>query len=274
LFTSGILLAAILRVPLANYLNAHYFLVNNPQPSTSAIFIASFTNIFIWTSIITSAKLVIDHFRFQENLSVIQQEKSKTELELLNAQMNPHFLFNSINTIYGQIDKSNSTARSMILTFSDLLRYQLSHGNHEKIPIEKELDYVKNYVSLQRARMDESISVNLFIDENLCGLSIAPLLFICFIENAFKYVGNAHLHKNIIEISFSRKGEFLSFKCFNTKDQLSLKRIEKTRIGIDNTKRRLTLHYPNKHDLRIINLERFYEVELTIELNEMEVHYN
>jgi hypothetical protein len=144
LFVSGILVAAVLRVPLAMYMNEHYFNPGKHQPDLSALLNASFLNIFIWTTIIVSAKIVFDRFRIQQYVQEIKKEKSKTELDFLNAQLNPHFLFNSIHSIYGHIDKNNSTARNMLLTFSDMLRYQLYDCNHNSIPIDKELNYIKN----------------------------------------------------------------------------------------------------------------------------------
>ncbi len=113
------------------------------------------------------------------------KEKEKAELDFLNAQFNPHFLFNSINSIYGHIDKHNASARNMLLTFSDMLRYQLYDCNSNCIIIDKEINYIKNYVALQQSRKEESLAVNLTIAENVKGFTIAPLLFIAFIEKCF-----------------------------------------------------------------------------------------
>ena len=274
LFIGGVALAAALRVPLASYLSSHYFSIGQPQPAANDIFVASFINVFIWTSIIISVKLIYDHFRFEESMILIKKEKSNIELDLLNAQMNPHFLFNSLNMIYGEIDRHNSVARNMILSFSNMLRYQLYDCNHERIQIADELAYIKNYVGLQRARMAEDVDVILTIEEQLGNLNIAPLLFISFIENAFKYAGLSELYGNKIEVSFSRVRDNLLFRCFNTKDDVHPTEKTSGGIGVYNAKKRLALHYPNKHDLQIIDHDHYFLIELTIEVNEMEMHYS
>ena len=131
----GIVVAALLRVPLATYLNTHYFLIGKPQPDFWTLFINSLLNIFVWAVCLVSAKLIIDRFSFQKYIDAITKEKERAELDFLNAQFNPHFLFNSINSIYGHIDKRNTTAREMLLTFSDMLRYQLYECNNNIISI-------------------------------------------------------------------------------------------------------------------------------------------
>ena len=274
LLTAGIVFTALLRVPVATYLNANYFLVGKPQPSAPALFFASLLNISIWTIVILAAKVTRDHFHFQEHLEEIKMQKSRAELDLLNAEMNPHFLFNSIHSIYGQIDKNNTVARKLLITFSEMLRYQLYQCNCEQTSIEKELAYLENYVALQRTRMEKDLEVNLFMEENVNGLTIAPLLFISFVENAFKYVGSSDVYDRRIEISIVRRRQYLCFTCMNTKNPIAPQKAIHSGIGLNNTRRRLALHYPDKHDLHIIDNEQFYQVNLTIEMHETEVYNN
>lgn len=263
---AGIVVAALLRVPLATYLNKNYFLIDRPQPGFTELFINSLLNIFIWTVCLVAGKLIIDRFKFQQYVDEISKQKEQAELDFLNAQFNPHFLFNSINSIYGHIDKHNTTARNMLLTFSDMLRYQLYDCNSNTIYIDKEINYIKNYVALQKARKEDSLVVDLNIEENINGFSIAPLLFIAFIENSFKYVGNSDEMENKVDISLYKKDDHLYFKCFNTKDKNFISSIEHKGIGMENAKRRLNLLYPGKHRLDIINDTDFYEVNLKIPL--------
>jgi len=194
------------------------------------------------------------------------KEKEKAELDFLNAQFNPHFLFNSINSIYGHIDKHNTIARNMLLTFSDMLRYQLYDCSSNSINVEKELNYIKNYVSLQQSRKEESLKVNFTIAEDVKNFTIAPLLFIAFIENAFKYVGNSDEKENSIIISFQKEGNSLIFKSANTKEIINSHSIEHKGIGIANAKRRLGLLYPEKYNLIINVTENFYEIILKLQL--------
>ena len=262
----GIVFSAILRVPLATYLNQNYFLVGKPQPVFSELFTNSFINIFIWVICLVAGKITIDRFRFQQYLDEMAKEKERAELDFLNAQFNPHFLFNSINAIYGHIDKHNIVARNMLLTFSEMLRYQLYDCNNSYVAIDKEINYIKNYVAIQQIRKEESLKVNLNIAENLKGFGIAPLLFIAFIENAFKYVGDCEETENSISIEFEKGENHLIFSCFNTKAPHHIVSIAHKGIGIANAKRRLGLLYPQKHDLEIVDNEHFYEVILKLQL--------
>jgi two-component system, LytTR family, sensor kinase len=263
---AGIAFTALLRVPLATYLNEHYFFVGKPQPRFAELFLNSLLNIFIWTVCIVAAKLMADRMRIQRNLDEMAREKEKAELDFLNAQFNPHFLFNSINLIYGHIEKQNAVARNMLLTFSDMLRYQLYDCSSNSILIEKEMSYIRNYVALQKARKEESLTVNLCIDENVKGFVIAPLLFIAFIENAFKYVSNSDEKENCVKIFFQRQNDMLIFRSCNSKEPDKDNHIEHKGIGISNAKRRLGLLYPKKHELTINDSKDFYEVILKLQL--------
>ena len=266
LFLVGIVTAASLRVPVASYLNYHFFLAGKSQPSASDLFINSLLNIFIWVVCLVAGKLIIDRFRFQQYIDEMAKQKEQAELDFLNAQFNPHFLFNSINSIYGHIDKQNSIARNMLLTFSEMLRYQLYDCNSNMIDVEKEMKYIKNYVALQKERRDDTLAINLCIDENTKGFAVAPLLFIAFIENSFKYVGNAEETESSIDISIKKENNVFHFKCYNTKEKNYNNNIEHKGIGISNAKRRLQLLYPQKHSLNINEDENFYEVNLKLQL--------
>ena len=263
---AGIVLAALIRVPLAMFLNQNYFPVASPLPNFSSLFINSLLNIFIWVVCIVAGKLIIDRFNFQQYVDEMAKQKEQAELDFLNAQFNPHFLFNSINSIYGHIDKHNTTARNMLLTFSEMLRYQLYDCNSNAINIDKEMNYIKNYVALQKARKNESLIVHLDIAENVKRFSIAPLLFIAFIENAFKYVGSSEETENKVSISVAKEDDTLYFKCFNTKEIDFTNNIEHKGIGIANAQRRLKLLYPKKHQLDIIDNKNYYEANLKIQL--------
>jgi hypothetical protein len=268
LFLAGIITASLLRVPLATYLSEHYFAPGKTPPGFSELFINSFINIFIWTICLVSGKLIIDRIRFQKYVDAMEKEKTKNELDFLKAQFNPHFLFNSINSIYGNIDRGNSTARNMLLTFSEMLRYQLYECNTDRIPIDKEISYIKNYVALQQTRKADNLLVQLHIDEDMKGFNIAPLLFIAFIENAFKYVSHYEDKMNKVEISLCKNGSNLVFKSLNTKENFNGRVImHSSGIGIANVKRRLELLYPQKHELKMHSDESFYEVVLNLQLS-------
>jgi len=267
LFLAGIVAASLLRVPLATYLSQHYFAPGKPPPGLSQLFFNSLINIFIWTICLVAGKLIVDRIRFQKYIEVIEKEKMKNELDFLKAQFNPHFLFNSINSIYGNINKSNSTAREMLLIFSEMLRYQLYECNTSVISIEKEISYIRNYISLQQIRKPENLSIQLNVSEDVRGITIAPLIFMAFIENSFKYVSNHEDRLNEVQISLARSNNQLFFKTFNTKENVNGREmIDPGGIGIANVKRRLELLYPDKHALMIQNNDHSFEVMLNLEV--------
>jgi hypothetical protein len=267
LFLAGIVTAALLRVPLATYLSQHYFAPGKPPPgfqNYSSIHSLIFLyGQFAWWQ----GKLIIDRIRFQKYIEVIEKEKMQNELDFLKAQFNPHFLFNSINSIYGNINKSNSAAREMLLTFSEMLRYQLYECNTSMISIEKEINYIRNYIELQKIRKPENLAIQLQISEDVRGIMIAPLIFIAFIENSFKYVSNDEDKLNEVKISLARSNNQVFFKTFNTKENINgRKMIDHGGIGIANVKRRLELLYPGKHALTIQNDAHSFEVMLNLEV--------
>ncbi|MEP6676201.1 MAG: histidine kinase [Ferruginibacter sp.] len=263
---TGIVATALLRVPLAMYLNQYHFLIGQPQPDFLKVFISSLLNIFIWVVCILAGKLMIDRFHFQQHIDEMSKQKEQAELDFLNAQFNPHFLFNSINSIYGHIDKHNTAARNMLLTFSEMLRYQLYDCNNNLIAIDKEINYIKNYVAMQQGRKEASLIVDLSIAENVKGFSIAPLLFIAFIENCFKYVGSGEETVNRVAILLAKKDDSLHFKCYNTKEINYVQNIEHRGIGISNAQRRLALLYPKRYHLDITDDKTFYEINLKIQI--------
>jgi two-component system LytT family sensor kinase len=199
----------------------------------------------------------------RELLQRIQLEKLNTELDYLKAQMNPHFLFNSLNTIFFQIDKHNQNARETLGKFSDMLRYQLYECNDTEIAIEKELAYLKNYVELQKLRRNGHDHIEFRIGDDLRNFSLPPLLLIPFIENAFKHVSNFTDQKNEVRIELTKHDQTVHLTVFNTTDS-SVK--EKGGIGLKNVKRRLELLFPNRHTLDVKKTTDRFEVTLTLKL--------
>lgn len=201
----------------------------------------------------------------RELLRKMEVEKLSAELEYLKGQINPHFVFNSINTIYFQIDKQNVHARETLSAFSDMLRYQLYECNGNQIPIEKEIIYLKNYVELQRMRKDENYNISFAAGEDLKGFTISPLLLIPFVENAFKHVSH-HPHHNQVRILLRRYESNFELSVFNTKEEKTLVNGH-TGIGLKNVQRRLELLYKNRHKLMIDNGTDSYEVNLSLRIS-------
>ncbi|HYC86865.1 MAG TPA: histidine kinase [Chryseosolibacter sp.] len=201
----------------------------------------------------------------RELIRKIEIEKLNTELAYLRSQINPHFLFNSINTIYFQIDKKNTEARETLSTFSEMLRYQLYECNGKEVPIEKEINYLQNYIDLQRLRKGENYRIEFESDPNVGGFTIAPLVLICFVENAFKHVSH-HAEGNRIKVILKREDATFRMSVFNTWDGRERVNDEMGGIGLKNVKRRLELLYPGRHMLDITAGQNDFKVDLTLRL--------
>ncbi|MGZ3757937.1 MAG: sensor histidine kinase [Mucilaginibacter sp.] len=263
-FLGGIVLTALLRVPVSMVIIKYVFKTGDAHFNYVAVFIDSFINILFWVVCILAATMVIEKIRSQLYIEQIEKEKATNELNFLRAQFNPHFLFNSINSIYGHIDKTNKEARNMLLVFSDMLRYQLYECNVEQISLDSEVNYMRNYIALQKSRLDERILVSFYTDIPAGQITVAPLLFIAFIENAFKYVGFNECKQNRIEIALWYENGRLLFRVFNTKETFVNQSEKSSGLGIANTKRRLEIAYPERHHLNIINLDDHFEITLTL----------
>jgi len=196
----------------------------------------------------------------------IELEKVQAELEYLKAQLNPHFLFNSINTIYFQIEKKNTIARETLSKFSDMLRYQMYECNGQEIPIEKEITYLKNYVELQRLRKDENYDIQFFCSSESVNFKLPPLLLLPFVENAFKHVSHFSDKRNIIKIDLTKESNVFRLIVFNTKDK-SQPVSENGGIGLKNVKRRLELLFNDQHLLAVVDSHETFQVSLELKLS-------
>jgi two-component system, LytTR family, sensor kinase len=270
LFVSTIItviaVSAWLRALIAVQMNLHFFYATQPIDFRT-LYLNSAINISLWVLLITIGKMLVDRIQTQQQLELLEKERVKNELDYLKAQINPHALFNSLNTIYGHIDKNNQVARNVLLQFSGLLRYQLYDCGSEKVNLEKEIEYIKNYIEFQRLRKDENLIIDFQIDIKETGLKIAPLLLVVLIENAFKFVSNFSDKENRICIKIYTKGNILHSSFMNTKEVVQGSNILNSNgIGISNLKRRLELLYNDRYELTTNNNSAFYESHLNIDM--------
>jgi LytS/YehU family sensor histidine kinase len=211
-------------------------------------------------------KSVFDYLKLQQQMVEVAKEKAEAELNFLKSQINPHFLFNSLNSVYFLIDKANEPARVALHKFSDMLRYQLYECNGEKIPIEKEINYLKDYVDLQRLRINKDCDVQFNCENELKNITIEPLLLIPFVENSFKHISHySNGKKNELQVNISRDDTALKFSVCNTTEEGQDKDDQKNNgIGLANVKKRLELLYPSKHQLHIEEKNGWYNVALKL----------
>ena len=212
-----------------------------------------------------AAKLLSDYNAMQKRLLQIAREKAETELNFLKSQINPHFLFNSLNAVYFLIDKDNTEARQALHKFSEMLRYQLYEVKDVKIAIEKEISYLQDYIGLQQLRMD-NCEVHMHIEPSVKGFAIEPLLLLPFVENSFKHLSHfSNGNPNTVAIALSRQNGEMQFSIRNTTEEKQLSG-PYGGIGLTNVKRRLELLYPQKHQLDVSEKDGWYSVHLSLKL--------
>ncbi|WP_298515192.1 sensor histidine kinase [uncultured Kordia sp.] len=195
------------------------------------------------------------------------KETHQTELKYLKAQLNPHFLFNGINSVYHLIGSNNTLAKDTLVQFSGLLRYQLYESSEALINLEKELDYVSQYIRLEAIRKGDDILLEHTIDYENASLKIAPLLLTPFIENAFKHISHHdEAEKNSIVIDIKESQQKIQLFVKNTTDS-SIQKSTIGGVGLQNVTRRLALLYPKKHTLTITEENDCYQVNLSIDIS-------
>ncbi len=209
-------------------------------------------------------KLTIDWFsneRIQRNL---ETEKREMELQFLKSQLNPHFLFNSLNNIYSLAYQKSEKTAGAILKLSEIMRYMIYESNDSMSDLGKEVEYLKSYIDLHRLRFKDGGAVKLTINGEIDGQQIVPLILISFIENAFKH-GVATDSEDPILINLIANQKILHFSVKNKKNKDNYK--DKVGgVGLSNVERRLQLMYPDRYKLNIVNSATHYTTELMLDL--------
>jgi LytS/YehU family sensor histidine kinase len=221
-------------------------------------------SIITMVGLLAGAKLVIEKVRTDRVNRIRDKQRLESELQYLRAQVNPHFLFNAINSVYFLIKKDQNLAAETLIKLSDLLRFQLYDCSDEKIAIEKEIEYLNNFITLEKIRKGEKVAVTFSQAGNLTGFQISPFLLIPFIENAFKHVSNLAYGENRIDIRMQREGAEFIMHVENTAEKV-LKHLVGG-IGLKNVKRRLELLYPGTHRLTIQEDDKKYSVTLSLQI--------
>lgn len=220
----------------------------------------AFMSVSMMTAVLSGAKLMLDNIRSARKTKILEQQRLESELQYLKAQVNPHFLFNAINSVYILIRKDPEKAAETLIKLSDLLRFQLYETSDNQITIEKELEYLKNYIELEKLRRGEKIKFELSLDNNLQGFQIAPFLLMPLLENTFKHV--SHHDNNKIIVTLSRDNGQLKASFYNTIDDEPSAGIGG--IGLKNLKRRLDLIYPDAYALVSEKNKDHFKTTLTI----------
>lgn len=192
-------------------------------------------------------------------------EKLNAEISFLKAQINPHFLFNTLNSIYSLTITKSDDAPEALLKLSGMMRYAVSDTGQRYVSLEKELDYIHNYIELQRLRLDKNVIFNYDITGNFIGKKLAPFVLVPFIENAFKHGVNAEQDSNV-DVGIEIADNILQLKVWNKKVTIYKSDDTGAGVGIINTRTRLQMLYPGKHVLKIDDRETDFSILLKIDL--------
>ncbi len=235
---------------------------NFQQPLLAPGNIAVFLLIFVFS---TGINIINQWLRSEQRNKEIANEKLQAELSFLKAQINPHFLFNTLNNIYALASSQSELTAPAVMKLSSIMRYVLTEASNDMVPLDKEIQFTTHYLELQKMRLTNKSSVTFTVKGDPRGRQVAPLLLLPFVENAFKYgistreqspitllldIGKDSIHFNIS-----------NFKHLNTSQRL----LENTGIGIHNTRRRLDLLYPGRYELQIDDQDLQYIVSLDIQ---------
>lgn len=197
-----------------------------------------------------------------------EKEKLNAELSYLKAQINPHFLFNTLNSIYSLAIQGSEYTATAVVKLSEMMRYVTTEANKDFVSMEKEIGYISSYIELQKVRFGDTVKFSFHFSGDISKHKIAPLILIPFVENAFKHGVNPE-EDSEISISIVIENGILRMEVFNKKVNVRLQEELRTEQGIDNTKKRLEHLYANEHTLKIENGEHTFLVVLIIHLNEL-----
>jgi sensor histidine kinase YesM len=197
----------------------------------------------------------------------LEKEKLNSELAFLKSQISPHFFFNTLNNIYSLIGINTQDAQNAVLKLSKLMRYLLYDSEQGLSQLSSEIDFMNNYIDLMRLRMSDKVKLNVDFPAKYENTAIPPLLFIPFIENAFKH-GISYREKSFIDVSMEVGKEWVTFTCRNSiVKPLEEAGTERSGIGLENAGKRLNLLFPGKYDLKIDRSNGAFHVILNIMMN-------
>ncbi len=234
------------------------------------LFSIYFPAVYLTAFVMLVVKLIKESFEEKHRLEVLQKEKVASELKFLKAQINPHFLFNTLNNLYALTLAKSDVAPKVVVKLSELLDYILYDCSEPKILLKKEVELIRNYIDLELLRYNEQqveVIFNYTIEKE--GSQIPPMILLSFIENAFKHGLTTHPRDAKVHIELIVIDKVLSFSVFNTKPiNPAIPEMQKNRsgIGANNIKRQLDINYPNKYELKIEDLEKEFKIFLRIDL--------
>jgi two-component system, LytTR family, sensor kinase len=239
-----------------------------PRPPMKQLQVYYFALIsVIVTGFSIGLRVIEKHTESEKRQKELEKEKLNSELAFLKNQVSPHFFFNTLNNIYSLIEINKTDAQDAVMKLSRLMRYLLYESEHSMTPLSHEVNFMKHYIDLMRLRISPKVELKIDLPENDNGLKVPPLLFIPFIENAFKH-GISYREKSFIDIAMQTENNRILFVCRNSVTSGTVASPEENHsgIGLENVKKRLKLLFAGKHELKITKTENEFEVDLKIEV--------
>jgi len=216
----------------------------------------------------TVLKITYDWLWHQRDRKDLETEKMQSELKFLKSQINPHFLFNTLNSIYALTLKKSDKAPEIVIKLSEMMRYMLYECNERQVPLHKEVQYIRNYVDLEMLRQGQKVRIDFRVEGDIRDQKIAPLIFTPFLENSFKH-GVNQISEGFVDILLEVQEKNVILQIENSKpsrQQVVNHRKPSGGIGLANVRRRLELLYPDAYDLKITDSSDRYKVHLDVEL--------
>lgn len=256
-----------------NWLLPDEYLRHSQRPASvtrymglSAVFLGGFSS----TAFISGVRYIKQWYLKEQKNIQLQKENTEAQLQLLKAQVHPHFLFNTLSTIYTQTQAESPKGSKMIRALSDLLQYILMEGNKTSVPLDRELNLLKDYVNLEKIRYGNKLDLHYLVTGKTNDIYIAPLLLLPFVENCFKHGASNILQNPWISLTIEVNDTTFIMKVMNGKNNSQNFKPQKLGIGIMNVRQRLELLYKSKYDLQIREDGDAFVVDLKIELEKIQ----
>ncbi len=265
-FIIGAILVIILSI-LLEELVLEQILARHTRGSRFSSIFFTFVRMLPFVMLFVGFKFAWDGQRRQRELDALKNVMSESQLQFLKSQINPHFLFNSLNNLYSYALEKSEKTPEIILELSSLLRYMLYETKETKVPLDKEVKYLEDFIRLQSLQIEDRGNVRFNKEGDFHGKYIAPLILIVFVENCFKHSTSSLSHQIDIEIDLQMRGNVLHFKTANSYSEMKNTESLNEGIGLQNVKTRLELLYPNVHRLDIHKENNVYKVDLEITLD-------
>lgn len=224
-------------------------------------------NVFV-TILSTVLRVIMDWWRYQNEKQVLLTQTMQSELRFLKSQINPHFLFNTLNNLYALTLKKSEKAPEIVLKLAEIMRYMLYECNERRVHLSKEIHYLYNYLDLERLRQPKDAEISFVVEGRVSEQMVAPLLFVPFVENSFKHGLNHATAGGFVRLRLSVQGEDLEFFIENSKVE-QIPRPNHPRsggIGLVNVRQRLKMLYPDNHDIEVQDEPNRYAVTLRLKM--------